>query len=40
MRLIVWLVIGFIFYFGYGKSHSHIDGPKPTEMPKGIDLNR
>lgn len=24
MRLIVWLLIGLIFYFGYGKSHSHV----------------
>jgi APA family basic amino acid/polyamine antiporter len=40
MRLIVWLLIGFIFYFGYGKSHSHIDAPKPPEMPAGIDLTR
>src|SRR5437879_5498748 len=36
MRLIVWLLIGFIFYFGYGKSHSRIDAPHPTEMPEGI----
>ncbi len=39
MRLIVWLLIGFIFYFGYGKSHSRINAP-PPEMPKGIDLTR
>ena len=37
MRLIVWLLIGFIFYFAYGKSHSRIDAP-PPEMPKGIRL--
>src|ERR687888_1398754 len=37
MRLIVWLFIGFIFYFGYGKSHSRIGAP-PPEMPKGISL--
>jgi APA family basic amino acid/polyamine antiporter len=37
MRLIVWLLIGFIFYFGYGKSHSRINAP-PPEMPKGISL--
>src|SRR6267378_1612505 len=36
MRLIVWLLIGFVFYFGYGKSHSHIDAPRPTDMPEGI----
>src|SRR5437867_3826070 len=40
MRLIVWLLIGFIFYFGYGKSHSHIDAPRPTDMPEGIKMTR
>src|SRR6266513_1343173 len=35
MRLIVWLLIGFVFYFGYGKSHSRINAP-PPEMPEGI----
>src|SRR2546421_223199 len=39
MRLIVWLLIGFVFYFGYGKSHSRINAP-PPEMPEGIKLNR
>jgi APA family basic amino acid/polyamine antiporter len=39
MRLIVWLLIGFIFYFGYGKSHSRIAAP-PPEMPEGIKLTR
>jgi APA family basic amino acid/polyamine antiporter len=39
MRLIVWLLIGFIFYFGYGKSHSRINAP-PPEMPEGIKLTR
>ena len=39
MRLIVWLLIGFIFYFGYGKSHSRINEP-PPEMPEGLKLNR
>src|SRR3982075_974201 len=27
MLLIVWLVIGFVFYFTYGKSHSRINEP-------------
>jgi len=40
MRLIVWLLIGFIFYFCYGKSHSRIDAPHPTEMPEGIKMTR
>jgi len=39
MRLIVWLLIGFIFYFGYGKSHSRLNAP-PPEMPEGIKLNK
>jgi APA family basic amino acid/polyamine antiporter len=37
MRLIVWLLIGFIFYFSYGKRHSRINAP-PPEMPEGIKL--
>src|ERR1041385_3142686 len=40
MRLIVWLLIGFIFYFSYGKRHSRIDAPHPTEMPEGIKMTR
>src|SRR2546423_12352938 len=39
MRLILWLLIGFIFYFSYGKHHSRINAP-PPEMPEGIKLNR
>ena len=26
IRLIVWLVIGLVIYFGYGRSHSKIAG--------------
>ena len=37
MRLLVWLVIGLIFYFAYGKHHSRIGTP-PPEMPEGIGL--
>jgi APA family basic amino acid/polyamine antiporter len=39
MRLLVWLVIGLIFYFSYGKHHSCINAP-PPEMPEGIQLTR
>jgi len=39
MRLLVWLVIGLIFYFSYGKRHSRINAP-PPEMPEGIQLTR
>jgi APA family basic amino acid/polyamine antiporter len=39
MRLIVWLLIGLIFYFGYGKNHSRINEP-PPEMPEGIKLTK
>src|SRR3982750_1213055 len=39
MRLIVWLLIGFVFYFSYGKSHSRLNAP-PPEMPEGISLHK
>jgi APA family basic amino acid/polyamine antiporter len=39
MRLIVWLLIGFIFYFTYGKNHSRLNAP-PPEMPEGIKLSK
>ena len=39
VRLIVWLLIGFVFYFTYGKSHSRINAP-PHEMPEGISLHK
>ena len=39
MRLLVWLVIGLIFYFSYGKHHSRISTP-PPEMPEGTRLTR
>src|SRR5438477_5329208 len=39
MRLIVWLLIGFVFYFSYGKHHSRINAP-PPEMPEGIKLSK
>ncbi|MGH7982813.1 MAG: amino acid permease [Candidatus Udaeobacter sp.] len=39
MRLIVWLVIGLVFYFSYGKRHSRITEP-PPELPEGISLTR
>jgi APA family basic amino acid/polyamine antiporter len=39
LRLIIWLVIGFVIYFAYGKSHSRLNAP-PPEMPEGISLHK
>ena len=39
MRLIVWLLIGIVFYFGYGKSHSRLNAP-PPDLPAGMKLNQ
>jgi basic amino acid/polyamine antiporter, APA family len=39
LRLIIWLIIGFVIYFAYGKSHSRISTP-PPEMPEGISLHK
>jgi APA family basic amino acid/polyamine antiporter len=39
MRLIVWLAIGLVFYFSYGKHNSRINAP-PPEMPEGIQFTR
>ena len=39
MRLLIWLVIGLVFYFSYGKQHSCINAP-PPEIPEGIQLTR
>ncbi|MGI9114770.1 MAG: amino acid permease [Chthoniobacterales bacterium] len=39
LRLIVWLAIGLVFYFSYGKNHSRISA-RPPEMPEGIKLSR
>lgn len=39
MRLIVWLLIGLVFYFSYGKHHSRISAP-PPEMPEGMKFTR
>src|SRR4051794_8095832 len=40
LRLIIWLFIGLIFYFGYGRKHSRLDAPIPPEMPEGISLHK
>jgi len=39
MRLIVWLIIGLVLYFSYGKHHSRINAP-PPEMPEGVQLTQ
>ncbi|HEV2841823.1 MAG TPA: amino acid permease [Chthoniobacterales bacterium] len=39
MRLIVWLLIGFVIYFLYGKKRSRLNAP-PPEMPEGIKLSK
>jgi APA family basic amino acid/polyamine antiporter len=39
LRLIIWLLIGFVIYFAYGKNHSRINAP-PPEMPEGISLHK
>lgn len=39
MRLIAWLIIGLVFYFSYGKNHSHLTA-RPPEMPQGIRTTR
>ncbi len=39
MRLLVWLLIGFVFYFSYGRSHSRINEP-PPELPAGMKLSK
>ncbi|HUB80698.1 MAG TPA: amino acid permease C-terminal domain-containing protein [Bryobacteraceae bacterium] len=28
IRLVVWLLIGFLIYFGYGRKHSHLRGAR------------
>jgi APA family basic amino acid/polyamine antiporter len=40
LRLIVWLLIGLIVFFTYGKKHSRLDAPHPPQMPEGISLQR
>ncbi len=35
MRLIVWLLIGLVFYFCYGKNHSRLNAPPPESPGKG-----
>jgi APA family basic amino acid/polyamine antiporter len=40
LRLLVWLVIGLVLYFSYGKFHSRLGAPHPPEMPEGISLHR
>lgn len=35
MRLIVWLVIGLMIYFGYGRHHSKVQALNPAQEPSG-----
>ena len=39
MRLIVWLAIGMVFYFAYGKHHSRLNAPPPG-LPEGTKLTK
>ena len=39
MRLIVWLMIGLVFYFSYGKHHSRVTAA-PPKLPEGMKLTR
>ena len=39
IRLLVWLVIGLVIYFMYGKHNSRLNEP-PPEMPEGIKLSK
>jgi APA family basic amino acid/polyamine antiporter len=39
LRLIIWLLIGLVCYFAYGKSHSRLNASLP-EMPEGIRLDK
>ncbi len=34
LRLIVWLIIGMVIYFTYGKYHSRVQNVKPAPQPK------
>lgn len=39
MRLIIWLMIGLVFYFSYGKHHSRVTAA-PPELAEGMKLTR
>jgi APA family basic amino acid/polyamine antiporter len=34
IRLVVWLVIGFVVYFGYSRFHSHLVTDPESAHPK------
>jgi APA family basic amino acid/polyamine antiporter len=37
LRLVVWLVIGLVFYFGYGRTHSRLEAQpeRMADVPRG-----
>ncbi|MGH7646606.1 MAG: APC family permease, partial [Gemmatimonadaceae bacterium] len=37
IRLIVWLLIGLVIYFGYGRYHSRLQHPASTESAAAAD---